>query len=576
MPLYILSTGSIKSDPARNADLHVDIFYQQDSQFYKLDPSDPHYKKYELSKRRGLPITIDYSLTLITKYREDLDQMCTNWMVHMRPDVYMKWWHPREKSVPLESELLWDQTISYDGPDDFDPSTKFQYKATTNFTFKTWIFPGLNLEEDMIDPNDPNSENIILYFNWFPTTGDEAPEDYPVLGEIGYADTGFYAVDTKQQFTNDGSDINGILSGVYFENNLVGYPSALYPDGPTITEPEYVGDILTKDKFSNLPDWKIYQDYCTFDRIMNERCALKAVYFAGGFPMSAMVTNPPSGDFLFQHFYSENFKHLNPSAGYCPEIYEEEFGMCYTESMPICYNYDVQSKDFTIKGMCKNARYNILLQSTLNSTSGCTQLVEVENVPINERYIKMEYKHAVDQNFEIIDLPPDRFMHVNLWNNHPKSTNTTPVKFIFETEQFKKQCLLLKTIVKAKWNKIELIHCSDIPEYCSPLKAKNKDPNAFYYIECDDQQFWKGLKTISNQEEIRLMNIKCETDYNDKHYTVIANNYFYFVLSDDEVYDWGIVQLIRFDSMGHPIFNVVYPDGKLTYGIAVDMSIGSW
>ena len=54
LPLYILSTGSIKSDPARNADLHVDIFYQQDSQFYKLDPSDPHYKKYESNKKRPL------------------------------------------------------------------------------------------------------------------------------------------------------------------------------------------------------------------------------------------------------------------------------------------------------------------------------------------------------------------------------------------------------------------------------------------------------------------------------------------------------------------------------------------
>ena len=45
LPLYILSTGSIKTDTARNADLHVDIFYQQDPQFYKLDPLDPHYKK---------------------------------------------------------------------------------------------------------------------------------------------------------------------------------------------------------------------------------------------------------------------------------------------------------------------------------------------------------------------------------------------------------------------------------------------------------------------------------------------------------------------------------------------------
>ena len=570
LPLYILSTGSIKADPNRNADLHVDIFYQQDPQFYKLDPSDPHYKKYELSKRRGLPVTIDYSLTLVTKYREDLDQMCTNWMVHMRPDVYFKWWHPREKSVPLESELLWDQSISYDGPDDFDPTVKFQYKATTNFTLKTWIFTGLNVEEDMVDPD---SESLIYYFNWFPISGDDAPEGYPVLGEFGYADVGFYAIDSKQEFTNDGSDVEGILSGKYFENNLMGVPSSLYPDGPKITEPDIVGDILTKDRYSNLPEWKIYQDYCRFDKIMNERCALKAIYFAGGFPMSAMSVTPPSGDFLFQHFYSDNFKHLNPSAGYCPEIYEEEFGMCYTESMPVCYNYDVYSKDFTAKGICRNDRYNITIQSTMNSISGYTQMIQVENIPIAERYIKMEYTRSLDIDLNKIELPPDRFMHINLWNNHPKSANTTPVTFLFETEQYKKTRSLLHEIIKAKWNKIELVHCTDDD---TPIRAKHKDPTVHYFIDCDDMQFWKGLKTISKQEEIRLMNVKCDINIDGNHYIVIANNYYYFVLKNDEIYDWGIVMLPRFESMGHPVFNVVYPDGKLIYGISVDMSIGSW
>ena len=89
-------------------------------------------------------------------------------------------------------------------------------------------------------------------------------------------------------------------------------------------------------------------------------------------------------------------------------------------------------------------------------------------------------------------------------------------------------------------------------------------------------QFWKGLKTISKQEEIRLMNVKCDMNVDGNHYIVIANNYYYFVLKNDEIYDWGIVMLPRFESMGHPVFNVVYPDGKLIYGISVDMSIGSW
>ena len=128
-----------------------------------------------------------------------------------------------------------------------------------------------------------------------------------------------------------------------------------------------------------------------------------------------MSVTPPSGDFLFQHFYSENFKHLNPSAGYCPELYEEEFGMCYTESMPVCYNYDVYSKDFTAKGICRNDRYNITIQSTMNSISGYTQMIQVENIPIAERYIKMEYIRSLDIDLNKIELPPHHSAKVSGW-----------------------------------------------------------------------------------------------------------------------------------------------------------------
>jgi hypothetical protein len=42
-------------------------------------------------------------MTIITKYKEDIDQIFSNWAVHFRPDIYVKWWHPRNKTAPLES-----------------------------------------------------------------------------------------------------------------------------------------------------------------------------------------------------------------------------------------------------------------------------------------------------------------------------------------------------------------------------------------------------------------------------------------------------------------------------------------
>lgn len=92
--------------------------------------------------------------------------MCTNWMVHWRPDIYVKWWHPRNKVSPLESEILWSQNISIDSNSEYDHTKRFQWKANTNFTFKTWVFPGLNSLDNLLD--DAESEKLIEHFNIYP------------------------------------------------------------------------------------------------------------------------------------------------------------------------------------------------------------------------------------------------------------------------------------------------------------------------------------------------------------------------------------------------------------------------
>jgi hypothetical protein len=77
--------------------------------------------------------------------------MLTNWMVHMRPDIYVKWWHPRNKTAPLESEILWNQSINIESNANYEPTKRFQWQATTSFSLKTWVFPGLNSTEEQSD-----------------------------------------------------------------------------------------------------------------------------------------------------------------------------------------------------------------------------------------------------------------------------------------------------------------------------------------------------------------------------------------------------------------------------------------
>ena len=60
-------------------------------------------------------------------------------------------------------------------------------------------------------------------------------------------------------------------------------------------------------------------------------------------------------------------------------------------------------------------------------------------------------------------------------------------------------------------------------------------------------------------------------------YTIVANTYMYFVLIDsetveieDSVYDWGIIDLPRFNTDRNPVYNVTLENANLVYGFSVD------
>jgi hypothetical protein len=373
LPLFILESNNIKTDTSRNADLHSDIFYQVDEAYSKLPTSDPRYRPYNLNKRRGLPITIDYTLTLIAKYKEDLDQMCTNWMVHWRPDIYVKWWHPRNKVSPLESEILWSQNISIDSNSEYEHTKRFQWKATTNFTFKTWVFPGLNSLDTLTE--DAEAEKIIKYFNIYSMNKYEdfnrnsvkkilVMNGYPVFGDLyNRENAGFFVVDTDQGFKNDGSDPKGILAGKYMVNNVESNPSSilydpvsgiLKPGEPMIKDLTEIGDLPTNQALlQSFPKFHIWQNYLNPERIKNEQFGFRLTYFKNGFPQSSFLQADPSGDFLFQKFFSEYPRFIDYNKdpinnGYYSGVISAEFGINHTENLQPCYNYDIKKKELNV------------------------------------------------------------------------------------------------------------------------------------------------------------------------------------------------------------------------------------
>lgn len=86
-----------------------------------------------------VPVNLDFELDITTVYYEDLFQILTNFIPYTNPYIYVKMQEPftgKELRCPVE----WNGQIPLNVADELTPSDNNRYKASTGFTYKTWIF----------------------------------------------------------------------------------------------------------------------------------------------------------------------------------------------------------------------------------------------------------------------------------------------------------------------------------------------------------------------------------------------------------------------------------------------------
>ena len=601
LPLYILTSKGISVDTKRQADLHLDIFYQQDQSFSKLPQDHPLYRPYNLKKRRGLPITIQYNLTMITKYKEDLDQMCTNWMVHWRPDIYVKWWHPRNKVEPLQSEILWGQSIDIEANEDFDVTRRFKWQASTNFTFKSWIFPGLNYAEDSFaaDEEEYNRthEALIEHINVYSTVPDFDDVDideegFPVLGDLfeqtdpqNSTQIGMYAVPTSMDMDTADAIVKNrqkIRRGE--TDDLEDVPvGGTYNDQPELaalsnTNGTVQRDPVERNKFTDVKEvYNKYAQYILMPPINNDIIQMKYVYFFGGAPVSAMQSEPMSGDILF-HNFSKDLKRG-----------DRDFGDCYSDQMLVNFDYDINEKTMKIFGREDNDNYTSIVGSTINNKL-ISQRVSLEakkadiKLIINRglRYNQKTKRYQFDQMDKELNFT--NVSNIAIWNDifckrqhmhnmgsddwqlfenmTAKKNYTYDIKFKIQTDIYQSQLNGIKTLFDQTNQKLELKELS---------KYK-------YKIVATDTGFWKVINHFNiNQKQFANLAFRKVIKISETmKYSILANNNIWIVIKSDEqgdqLYDYGVTTLPVFDI--YPIFNVMLKDHQVVYGLGTQYYIG--
>lgn len=165
IPVVAVSINSIQRDEGR-------VFNKIEG-FYYTHETNKEYQRNTVHYRTPVPVNINISMSILTKFQSDMDQILSNFVPYNNPYIVISWKTPdsvvgTEFKIPHEirSEVLWDGTINLTYPTDINASEKYKVVGDTTFTIKAWLFaaPSNPIGNIFyIDNNFHNTRNVTLY-----------------------------------------------------------------------------------------------------------------------------------------------------------------------------------------------------------------------------------------------------------------------------------------------------------------------------------------------------------------------------------------------------------------------------
>lgn len=126
------------------------------------------------------PIKLNYSITIITRYRTDIEQIISNIIPHCNPYFVISIKVPSDFKLLGEQEIrevvTWSGNINIEHPDPINKDAKSIYTATTDFTVNGWLFkpeqpaakPIYEINADVIDNLVEDWDDIEVHVESYP------------------------------------------------------------------------------------------------------------------------------------------------------------------------------------------------------------------------------------------------------------------------------------------------------------------------------------------------------------------------------------------------------------------------
>lgn len=152
------------------------------SKLYGFDESD-HYSDLKPGRNHAhinmpVPVDIEVSMSILTEYQTDMDQILSNFIPYSNPYVVIAWKIPDSMGTrttqEIRSQVLWSGNMNMEYPTDTTKSDKYRIEASTGFTIKGWLFPKETPKQQNVFFINTNFSSALLECDNFYTANSEA------------------------------------------------------------------------------------------------------------------------------------------------------------------------------------------------------------------------------------------------------------------------------------------------------------------------------------------------------------------------------------------------------------------
>lgn len=214
LPAVAVNITGITRDTSR-------VFNKIDGFYYSGTSGEERTSKHI---KPPVPVNINVSVSILTRYQTDMDQILSNFIPFANPYVIISWYVPKEFGLTIDqeirSEVLWDGNISLNYPVELVATSKARITADTSFTIKGWLF------KDEADPVgniffiDQNfyAENIITDYDSL-SSSTALVESFELSGAPVITDTFYNGIKLLDDVTvTVGTSGSVLLYGTGFAN----------------------------------------------------------------------------------------------------------------------------------------------------------------------------------------------------------------------------------------------------------------------------------------------------------------------------------------------------------------------